>query len=616
MTEVMNRLIRYLVSCARAFELDAEEILALDQPPRTQGSYAHENYKYGAHVCLVLYTHEHPANPYFGKPETLELCCRQADTWLTEWEGTGCGFAEWPPLMICRALDLLGDEIEPDRRERWERFVAWFVEEDIPKPFFFTAPNHEAWRLAVTALAGRLFDRPQWLELATFQTKQLIKYQNSEGFWDEGRHHGPSMKYNALQLGAMAVVTEETGDDVIRTATARLANFMARWSFPDGVTVGAFDGRQSTSPGYFGRLVPGLELADEGVTHIERILQFWEDAGWLDDPRAVGPSNWYAYFGMPFPAEALVYYTKRFTVAGPAGAGAGASGPGYSNAVPLPMDADGAVLENHTTLFDGVLHRQGAWCVALSGQLSDVPKDALFIYRLERQNRVALWHERASVVVGGGHNLITAKHPLYNAWIDSGYGGDGDETYAGMDNGEAGSMAMALRRAKYYARAAATGVDGDVSWLELTFAHATVRFEIEPSGNEAHIRYQFEQRGVRELRLALQLVLWRGATCRVDGAELDGPHEQQEPSTVDVARQVAVDCPLFGTRAALTVPTDGAARVRFPLWPIRSYGPLFPPEKEHFRSYFAMAQVETVFTRPERRGRGEWRLRIDEQQPR
>ncbi|MFW6158870.1 MAG: hypothetical protein ACOC8E_05880, partial [Planctomycetota bacterium] len=190
MKQAMDRLVRYLVSCAKAIELDADDVLAPDQ-----GSYAHENYKYGAHVLLVLYRHEHPANPYYRQPEALELCFRLSDDWLTRWEETGCGFAEWPPLMVCRGLDLLGDELEPGRRERWERFVAWFAEEDIPKPFFFTSPNHEAWRLAVTALAGRLLDRPDWLELAAFQTKQLIRYQNPEGFWDEGRHHGPSMKY-------------------------------------------------------------------------------------------------------------------------------------------------------------------------------------------------------------------------------------------------------------------------------------------------------------------------------------------------------------------------------------------------------------------------------------
>jgi hypothetical protein len=669
MQTVIDRLVRYLVSCAKAVELDAPDILAAVERPRNQGSYEHENFKYGAHVFLVLYTFDHPANPYFDKSETFDIFARQVEHWLTKWEQTGCGFAEWPPLCVCRALDLLGDRLDDELRGRIERFVDWFVREDIPKPFFFTAPNHEAWRLAVTALAGRLLGRPEWIELAAFQMKQLIAYQNPEGFWDEGRHHGPSMKYNSLQLGAMAVVAQETGDEDIRAATKRLADFMANWSFPDGVTVGAFDGRQSTSPGYFGRLVPGLELADAGVTHIKRIMQFWEGAGWLDDPRQAGPSNWYAYFGMPFPAESLVYHaqsapaepavaaggdrghppdsppsTRAATedalsaVAGLREAGAVVTDHGY-NGDALPMEADGAVLENHSPYFDGVLRRQGPWCVALSGQLSDVPKDTLFIYRLERQNRIEVWHENASVVLGGGHNVVTAEHPLYNVWVETGFEADKDGRWAGKVEGDVvcrvaqrpptdqrlpaantrrsprprgaastGSTEMAARRSKYYPRAASTGTDGEVSWLKLVFAHATVRFEIEPQGDELTIRYMYETMGVRELRLTLPLVLWRsGATCHVDGRPLDGPVDQQEPSETSVEREVSAECPLFGTTTLLTVPSEGRSLARFPLWPLRSYGPLF--EDERFESFFTMAQVETVIENPGRTGSGEWTLR-------
>jgi hypothetical protein len=599
MKQTMDRLVRYLVACAKAVERSADEILAADP---SQGGYAHENYRYGAHVLLVLYKHQHPRNPCFGKAETLDLCFRLSDDWLTRWEETGCGFAEWPPLMVGRGLDLLGDELDPDRRARWERFLAWFVEQDLAKPFFFTSPNHEAWRLAVTALASRVLRRPEWLDLARFQTKQLIRYQTPEGFWEEGRHHGPSMKYNALQLGALAVTAEETGDEYIRAAAARLADFMARWAFPDGVTVGAFDGRQSTSPGYFGRVVPGLELAESGPAHLDRILQFWEEAGWLDDPTAVGPSNWYAHFGMPFPAESLVYYAGRLPTE-------------RTETGPLPMDRDGAALENHTALFDSVLRRQGPWCVAVSGQLSDVPKDTLFIYRLERQNRIELWHERASVVLGGGHNLVTAEHPLYNVWVDSGYRGDRGETYAGMEKGKLGGMARTLRRAKYYPRAAATGIEGGVTRLELDTAHAAVRFEIDPAGDAAVLRYGFEQMGAVELRIALPMVLWRGARCLVDGAALDGPHEQQAASVVPVQNEVAVECPLFGTRTTLAVPGEGAARVRFPLWPMRHYDrpfQTFEPGEEHFGSFFTIAQVEALLRDPPRTGSGEWMLTVQD----
>lgn len=593
----LDRLVRYLVSCARAIELDIDEILSARWRKAHSGAYKHENFKHGAHVFLALYLHQHPLNPYFRKPAALELYFRQADEWMTAWDssfatGPPITFAEWPPFILCRGLDLLGAEIDPARREDWASLIRWFVEKDLPKPFFFTAPNHEVWRLALAALAARVLHCPAWAEHAEFLATQMLACQTPEGFWEEGRHHGPSMKYNSLMLAAMALIARETGNAALRSAAARLASFMARWSFPDGVTVGAFDGRQSTSPGYFGCIVPGLELAPEGLTHLDRIMDFWDRAGWLDNPRAVGPSNWYTYFGVPFAAESLIYYSALPE------AELGARSP-------LPLDADGSTLENHTPTFDALLRRQGPWAIALSSQMSDVPKDAQFIYRLERQSRIEVWHERASVVVGGGHSLITATHPLYNAWVESGYHED-PNGFSGQGKGDAGSPAMARRRSKYYPRAAASGTDGDRSWLELVFAHATVRFELVPAPDRLLIRFHYRAIGLEELRLALPLVLWRGARAFADDRPLSTTRTGR---SAPARRDLRVECPLFGTRTTLTLPTSGRSHVLFPLWPVRTYGRLF--QRENFDSFFSIALVETVLQRPGRSGSGEWRLTVE-----
>ena len=266
MTEIINRLVRYLVACAKAFELDAEHILVPEEQERHQGAWGHENYKYAAGAFLALYCTEHPLNPYHRKKPALESYMHLAERWVTRWEescaaGSPLGYAEWPPLMVLRGLDKLDDELDADTRARWEKFITHFAEHAVPQPFFFTSPNHEAYKLAVTAIAGRALGRADLTEIAAFKTRQLMTYQTPEGFWEEGRHHGPSTKYNSLMLGGLALLARQTGDDEIRSATARLARFMTDWSFPDGVTVGSFDGRQSTSPGYFGRVAPGLELA-------------------------------------------------------------------------------------------------------------------------------------------------------------------------------------------------------------------------------------------------------------------------------------------------------------------------------------------------------------------
>ncbi|HOX08940.1 MAG TPA: hypothetical protein PK280_21270, partial [Planctomycetota bacterium] len=249
-----------------------------------------------------------------------------------------------------------------------------------------------------------------------------------------------------------------------------------------------------------------------------------------------------------------------------------------------------------------------------------------FIYRLERQSRIELWHERAGLVVGGGHSLINAIQPLCNAWVDSGFARDVGG-YA-RSSGDIGSPEMARRRAMYYPRAATSGTAGRNLWLELTFAHAEVRFEIEPKGGALAIRYRYEAVGLRELRVSLPLVLWRTARGFADGRELRVPaapaqrKKQRGPALVEeggalcgepfsvspVRREVAVETPLFGTRATLRVPSAGKTRVLWPLWPLRTYGRLFADER--FPSFFSIALVETVLAEPGRAGQGAWELRV------
>ena len=600
MKQAIERLVRYAVSCARAYELDEKEIQAASGSEGHHGEWGHENYKYAAGVFLALYVTEHPANPYAGKPEALERYLALADRWVKRWEdslaaGDPVHYSEWPPMIINRGLERLGDELDAGRRERWERFIAWFVEEGLPGPFFFTAPNHEAWGLAVASLASRVLGRPEWLKQVEFKTLQILKYQTAEGFWEEGRHHGPAMKYNSLMLSALTIVAAETGNAEIRAAAGRLAAFMARWIYPDGVTAGVFDGRQSTSPGYFGRLVPGLELAPDGATSIKRIMDFWERAGWLDEPRAAGPSNWYTHFGFPFAAEALLYFGS----------------PDFKppETAPLAADSDGAVLENHTTEFDATTRRWGPWIAAVSGQLSDVPKDTQFIYRLERQNRIDLWHRKASVVLGGGHSLVTAPHPVYNAWVETGYGRKPGLNEVARGGGEASSPEMALRRSKYYPRATSSGTRGAASWLELVFAHATVRFEVEPDGDDMAVRYQYECMGVKDLRLALPLVLWRTARGSAGGEAFPEAADHDDVRVFDVEGPVVVETPIFESKTTLTLPSAGRTRITWPIDPIRTYGVLFA--EEHFSSFFRMAMVETVIDDPGPSGSGQWKVSVE-----
>ncbi len=590
MREFIGRLTRYLVCMARAAEPEIDTVL---DPQSPRSIYDHDNYGNVSYVFLALYLTKHPSNPYFGQPVALETYTRLVDGWVRKWEASAAAgslyrFPEWPIFIMCRGLELVGGELDASLRQRIEKVVAHFVDRDLRRPFFFTAPNHEAWKLVDAALAGRVLGRPDWREQGEFEAGQLLAWQTPEGFWEEGRHHGPSMSYNFTMVAAMAVLAKELDNPRLRAAAARLAQFMSRWTFPDGTTVGAFDGRKPTVPG---RVAPGMELAPEGLTYMKRAMEFWDRRGWLDPANIIGPISRQPMKGDWIAAEALLYYSDLARGGEPA-------------TDPLPCDADGATLENHTPYFDAVAARRGPWMAALSSQLSDVPKDTQFIYRLERQNRIEIWHRRSSVVIGGGHNVVTAKYPLYNAWVEPGY--HAEPSGFSHTGGPASTPEMARRRSKYYPRATASGTSGDVFWLELVFAHATVRFEIEPTGAELAVRYSYQSIRLEQLRVALPMLLWDAAKGFADGRELE---LTPEPTEVEVERDVVVECSLFGTKATLSVPEAGDTRVLFPLAPMQSYRE--PAAQRVPGGFFWLALVETVLDEPGRSGSGEWRLRVE-----
>ena len=582
MREFMERFVRLHQLVIEAFERDYGAIMERTITGDCYNRWDSPNLKLAAGSYLALYFLDHPSNPGRGQRKYLDRYVELSDCWLRAWEeapGRAEPFAEWVVHLLLWGMERMEESgiADPERRRRVERLAAGHIERWTPEPFFWTAPNHEIWRLAVTCIAGRLFQRKDWLDTAAFCLERLLEYQTPEGFWEEGRHHGPSMSYNGVALLPLVLLAEETGNAGILNAARRLATFITRWTFPDGVRIGAFDGRVVTGPGYFGVAGAGLDVIPEGAALMRRCLAFWDRAGWLEGPHSVGPSRVGTY-GMGGAAAIALDRAARVKDAVD---------------VPLAMDVPGAVLENHSPYFNAVLRRQGSWCIALSGQLSDAPKIGQSVFRLERQNRMEIWHERASVVVGGGHNRVADEQAFFNVSVDSGHEGD---DVVGTDR-------LELRRSRIFPRAADCGVDGAVSWLVLSFKHAAVRFEVEPRGDAIEIRYRFRCRGVRELRLMLPLVVWRGGECFVDGGKALGEHER-----IPVRGEVTVRTSAWDARTRIEIPRAGST-FALGLMDCAS-GTSTGLGEEPFRPYLRRCLLETVFTNPDGEGEGKWTVDV------
>lgn len=558
------------------------------------GCWGHYNYLQSAYLLAWLYRFEHPSNPLYRDSWCAETAAEFTDQLHPLLQAGKAKHqnpitAEWNPLAALETMDLL--QPEPARRAVWLEFIEDYIQFALARPFGFTSPNHEAWRVLFLHRAATILARPDLANRAQFYLQQLLTYQTQEGFWEEGVHHGPSMTYNVLMLEPLAWIYRLTGDRAVQRATERLANFMADWSLPDGCMVGAFDGRQSTGFGFGVPAVPGLELTPRGRTLSERSLRFKRRSDWLGE--GLRGSVWYDHFSLMFLGTALRYHAEFV----PPGERAGAA----EATTPLWMDRDG-VAENQTTEFAALMFRRGPWCGALAGQNSQVVRQQADIYRLERASRIELWHADAHLVLGGGHNRLDWPAPYTNVVIDTGFAGD--TQFGWLEAAQHGA-----RRSYYLPHQCELRRLSDGIELTQIFAHATVRFQLTTvDDHRARIRAEWSQQGVKRMCLQLPLAVWRGARLLADG-QLAAETSTHLPTPVPLRTGLSVEGGPFGASVALTVPAGVPAGLRWPLDTLKNY---FEQTQivEDRKPLFRLAWVTSQWIEPPATGAAEWLLQV------
>jgi len=589
---MLVELIDLEVRLAESVRRDSPLILTAARQGQTAysepGNY---NYMQAAYLVGHLFALRHPANPLRGQAWCAELAIAMTDEVVADWRraqqrGEEVNTAEWSPLITVELFEFLAPVLDAARKARWLAFVEAYIAFASSRPYGFTSPNHEAWRQVLLYRAGQVLERPALCELALFLCRQELTYQTAEGFWEEGRHHGPSMKYNQVMLGPLAWLYRLSGDEAIGAAARKLAAFMSTYTFPDGTTVGAFDGRQSTSLAFFSPVCPGLELTPAGRTLNARCLSLYRESGSSRDLRFFENSIWYVYFGLFFHAASCRYYAEIVPDAEPEAA----------PETPLAIDRD-TTLANHTASFDGLLHRRGAWAVALSSQNSDIARNAPNIYRLERQSRIELWHRDARLLAGGGHNRSDNPIPYANAVLDTGF--CGETAFGRMD------AAQDPRRMAYYMpRLAVSGMCDGAPELSLVFGHGTVRFRfLIHDDRHLEIEARWDVRQVRRLCLQLPMIVWHDAALLLDGVA--APADASAPAAL--TRELAVRGGPFNAGTRLRIPTGVPCRVHRGLGILRCYlEPL--PEPERYLPMFGMALVSAQWTDPTPTGKASFHI--------
>jgi hypothetical protein len=547
--------------------------------------------RWPAFTLTHLFTTEHPDNPLFGAEWCAGLAMKLIDKEVAYWHydrdhGRPIDTGETPHYVAAYVLERLRDRVAGQRRRDWlEHETAWAAQA-LVRPLGITGGYHDSWRMTGLYRLGKVLDKPEWTEMGTFLFRQLLELQTKEGFWEDGRHHGPSARYCGLMLPSLAWMYRWTGDEAFGNAARRLADFMATYAYPDSVTVGAFDGRDCNVRAYFPNC-PGLELTPKGRAYAARAFALWRELGMFDDVNKSAQSTRDLPRLAFYSADTCEYLSLY--------------APKPSDAIDvksaLPLDRDG-VLENHTAEFDGLMIRKGPWVLALSSQNSAMHG----IFRLERQSRIEIWHQRARLIAGGGHNREDWPIPHANVIMDNGYGGP--SAFGAAPPGSPRRISQHYYRPSEVKSRVVQGIPE----LELVFGHGTVRFRFSlPDAQSGLIEADWQVRRVERLCIQLPLVLLQGAELWLNG-------ERQAYGSYALRKsegRVEIRGGPYGGSLALSTPPGAVCRVHYPLLTgVFHNGAEKHRQNDPIRNWFDLALVSCQWTKPERTGRAKFALKV------
>lgn len=452
-------------------------------------------------------------------------------------EGPHCT-SEWEPVTISYLHDLVKEFIPSEKLKRWSIWALAYCDIQMQRPFYYTAYNHEIMRCMAMYLCGQSFNRPDLIQHSVYFAKQLMHYCTPLGFWEEGPHHGTSLRYNYIMIHGLAWVYRLSNEESLKLAIQNLSDFMATYSYPDGATVGPLDGRQTAAYSQSMYMTPGLELSTKGqALFMRHTNEFY---------KAVEKDNFIAILENFFAVSTLLYY-KKFNIPTPKDSS-------------LSLDQDNFI-ESHSNLHETVMQRKGDWACCVSGHAGQIPKEAQSIFRLERQSRIELWHKDFKFIIGGGHNKIGNKTPYTNVIMATGF------KDTNFDYGLITTEDKKANHAMYFARAAKTYIKDNVPHVTSYFAHATITFSVHILNNKkVTIKWQVEQLGLKKIAIQIPVVVPKNSEIYLDNKKIEctylGQNNLNKGRVVDVRTE---NKPVF------KITTNNNIGLRYPNMPLITY---------------------------------------------
>lgn len=350
-------------------------------------TYDHKTGRFGSglfvvgdqnHLFPLAVAYATPAakNRYYHDPKLLDVIMKGGDALIEvqdpqgRWrfdkkDGSYWGqtYMPWTYSRWIRAYALIKDEMPPGRRARWEpalrRGFSGISTSGLKT--VHNIPTHHAMALYI---AGRTLNRPEWQRQAADFMQQVIAQQAEGGYWSE--HAGPVVRYDYVYLDALGVYYALSGDERVRPAIRKAAEFHRRFTYPDGSDIETIDERNGYHAGVSaGAGNVGFTLTPEGRAGL---AAQWKLNGGTLTPDA---------------AASFVLYGQEGPVA------------------PPPLPGQFALIEGGAPR--ALTLAQGPWFVVFSAYTAE-PSDSRWIQ--DRQNLLSIWCQGPGLIAGGGNTKL------------------------------------------------------------------------------------------------------------------------------------------------------------------------------------------------------------------
>jgi hypothetical protein len=332
-------------------------------------------------IPATLYAKADPANPHYHDPKMLALAIRIGDL-LAEEDKKGHFTprqdSDWDTYMWLEAYRLTEPDLGEKRRDLWRESLLRnlsLLEPLLKKcidfpwynaPFITTSPNHYAIYASTLLVAGQVFGKTEWKEMAS---RVLHRYASEEqapdGYWGEHSREGPTTGYDYLTETQVALYWEYSKDPEALKALRRSTDFHKYFTYPDGTPVETINDRNRywgvSMWGHFGfsnfpdgrryaAFLTGFSSGENDIESISRIAQ-----------------------------NALYYHNGDLGT--------------------IPQDQEDYV---HQMNISAGIRKTGPWFVCLSGLIA--PEDLLNNFFLDRQSNLSIFHKDLGLIVSGANS--------------------------------------------------------------------------------------------------------------------------------------------------------------------------------------------------------------------